>query len=159
MFEHEEDVVQRVVKQLRRPVAIDPAFDARVMQAIAKPEPPARSIWPWLAAAAVLVSLIIWRPWSRSAEAESATFQFVLVAPQATSVSLVGDFNDWDPKRSPMRTANGIWATVVQLSPGRYRYAYLLTAPYGLPHPARQAFPPLDEASGKLASRVLEAET
>jgi len=38
----------------------------------------------------------------------------------------VGDFNDWDPKRSPMRTAQGVWATVVNLAPGRYRYAFLV---------------------------------
>ncbi len=52
--------------------------------------------------------------------------QFVLVAPQAASVSLVGDFNDWDPARSPMQTAHGVWATVVRLAPGRYRYAFLV---------------------------------
>ena len=132
MFEHEEDVVQRVVQQLRRPVAIDPALDA----------------------AAVLVSLIIWRPWSRSAEAESATFQFVLVAPQATSVSLVGDFNDWDPKRSPMRTANGIWATVVQLAPGRYRYAYLVNGAEWRADPGAPTVPPPDDEFGKPSSVV-----
>src|SRR5436309_11694767 len=59
MFDQEDDVVQRVIQQLRRPVGIDPALDARVMQAIATPRPPARGLWPWLAAAAVLVSLII----------------------------------------------------------------------------------------------------
>jgi len=53
-------------------------------------------------------------------------FQFVLVAPQASSVALVGDFNDWDPARSPMRTAQGVWATTVPLAPGRYRYAFLV---------------------------------
>jgi len=45
---------------------------------------------------------------------------------KAASVALVGDFNDWDPARSPMQTAHGVWATVVQLAPGRYRYAFLV---------------------------------
>jgi 1,4-alpha-glucan branching enzyme len=49
-----------------------------------------------------------------------------LVAPQAASVSLVGDFNDWDPARAPMQTAQGVWATAVRLGPGRYRYAFLV---------------------------------
>ena len=133
MFEHEDDIVDRMIRQLRRPVSIDPALDARVMQEIADDAPPQtpgrrpllRSL-PWLAAAAVLGTVLVARPWTRADRPD--VFQFVLVAPQAASVSLVGDFNDWDPARSPMRTAGGrgIWATVVQLAPGRYRYAFLV---------------------------------
>ena len=128
MFEHEDEVVERVVQQLRRPVGVDPAIDARVMEAITAPRPSRRGVWPWLAAAAaVLVALVLWQPWSRGARAEpSDTFQFVLVAPQASSVSLVGDFNDWDPARAPMRVAHGVWATAIRLTPGRYRYAFLV---------------------------------
>src|SRR5207247_1393045 len=33
---------------------------------------------------------------------------------------------DWDPARSPMQTAQGVWATAVRLAPGRYRYAFLV---------------------------------
>lgn len=133
MFEHEDDIVDRMIRQLRRPVAIDPALDARVMQEIAddaRPQAPARrpliGVLPWLATAAVLGAVLIARPWSRSDRSD--VLQFVLVAPQAASVSLVGDFNDWDPARSPMRTADGrgVWATVLQLAPGRYRYAFLV---------------------------------
>ena len=127
MFEQEDDIVERMIQQLRRPVAVDPALDARVLQAITAPRPSQRRVWPWLAAAAMLGAVMIWRPWSRGSGADRPdTLQFVLVAPQANSVSLVGDFNGWDPKRSPMRTANGIWAAVVQLAPGRYRYAFLV---------------------------------
>ena len=127
MFEQEDDIVERMIQQLRRPVAVDPGLDARVLQAITAPRPSQRGVWPWLAAAALLGALTIWRPWSRGSGADRPdTLQFVLVAPQANSVSLVGDFNDWDPKRSPMRTANGIWGAVVQLAPGRYRYAFLV---------------------------------
>ena len=130
MFEKEDDVVERVIQQLRRPVAIDPGLDARVMQEIAAVPPAQRRVWPlWslLATAAVLGALLITRPWTRdAAQNGSDAFQFVLVAPQAASVSLVGDFNDWDPKRAPMQTAQGVWATVVNLAPGRYRYAFLV---------------------------------
>jgi len=127
MFEQEDDIVERMIQQLRRPVAVDPALDARVLQDITAPRRSQRRVWPWLAAAAMLGAVMIWRPWSRGSGADRPdTLQFVLVAPQANSVSLVGDFNDWDPKRSPMRTANGIWAAVVQLAPGRYRYAFLV---------------------------------
>lgn len=130
MFEREDDVVERVIQQLRRPVAIDPGLDARVMREIAQAPSAKRRVWPlWssLAAAAVLGALLIARPWSSDADKNGAdTFQFVFVAPQAASVSLVGDFNDWDPGRSPMQTAQGVWATAVRLAPGRYRYAFLV---------------------------------
>ncbi len=129
MFEREDETVERVIQHLRRPVAIDPGLDARVMREIAQAPPNGRRVkplWPLLAAAAVLATVLVVRPWIWNAAATVDTLQFVLVAPQAASVALVGDFNDWDPARSPMQTAHGVWATVVRLAPGRYRYAFLV---------------------------------
>lgn len=127
MFEHEDDVVDRVVRQLRRPVLMDPAIDARVLYEIATTRPTRRHAWPWLAVAAILAALAVWRPWSHSSSGDpSNVLQFVLIAPQANSVALVGDFNDWDPARAPMRAAQGVWATAIRLAPGRYRYAFLV---------------------------------
>src|SRR3989442_13516432 len=134
MFEREDETVERVIQHLRRPLEIDPGLDARVMREISQApsqEPSARRIkplWPVLAAAAVVATVLVARPWNRTAASKADTLQFVLVAPQAASVALVGDFNDWDPARSPMQTAHGagIWATVVRLAPGRYRYAFLV---------------------------------
>jgi len=136
MFDRDDDIVERVVRQLRKPVSIDPALDARVLRQIADGPAPLVAVprpwfrwrrWPWLAAAAVLGAILIARPWTGSNDtAVSSAFQFVLVAPQASTVALVGDFNDWDPARSPMQTAQGVWATTVPLAPGRYRYAFLV---------------------------------
>lgn len=152
MFDADE-VVDRVVEQLRRPVAIDPALDGRVLREIATgdPRPEAtrragsRAIWLWLGAAAVLAALWVARPWSRGSKDGIAPFQFVLVAPQAATVSLVGDFNDWDPARAPMQPAHGVWATVIALPPGRYRYAFLVNgvewrADPAAPHAADDEF-------------------
>jgi len=130
MFEREDETVERVIRQLRRPVAIDPGLDARVMREIAQvpfPKRRARLLLPLLAVAAVLATvLIVARPWIWNSASKTDALQFVLVAPQAASVALVGDFNDWDPARAPMQTAHGVWATVVRLAPGRYRYAFLV---------------------------------
>ena len=134
MFDRDDDVVERVVRQLRQPVAIDPALDDRVMAEIAAAPlataavraPVRRWSWAGLAAAAALGAILIAHPWRGSDQSALDGFQFVLVAPQASSVALVGDFNDWDPARSPMRTAQGVWATTVPLAPGRYRYAFLV---------------------------------
>ena len=130
MFDRHDDVVERVIQQLRRPVTIDPGLDARVLSAIAQIPSATRRAWPYwasVAAAAVLVVGLVAHPWSRGGENGGPDLlQFVFVAPHAASVSLVGDFNDWDPARSPMQTAQGVWATALQLAPGRYRYAFLV---------------------------------
>jgi 1,4-alpha-glucan branching enzyme len=54
--------------------------------------------------------------------------QFVLVAPEAASVSLVGDFNDWDVSATPLMRGggDGVWAVTIPLNPGRYRYSFLV---------------------------------
>ncbi len=54
--------------------------------------------------------------------------QFVLVAPQARGVTLVGDFNDWNLLATPLRRAegDGVWHVTVTLPPGRYRYAFVV---------------------------------
>jgi len=50
---------------------------------------------------------------------------FSLDEPSAKSVSLVGDFNDWDPEANPMRrTKNGAWKLTLSLSPGSYQYQF-----------------------------------
>jgi hypothetical protein len=129
MFEREEETVERVIRHLRRPVAIDSGLDTRVMREITQALPQGRRawpLWPLVAAAAVLATVLIARPWNRNATSKVDKLQFVLVAPQAASVALVGDFNDWDAARSPMQPAHGVWATVVRLAPGRYRYAFLV---------------------------------
>src|SRR5439155_889176 len=76
------------------------------------------------------------------AEAASRQFQFVVVAPRATRVALVGDFNDWDATRTPMRPSprgGSVWTAVLPLSPGRYRYAFLVDGSRWLADPAARA--------------------
>jgi hypothetical protein len=56
-----------------------------------------------------------------------STVQFVLVAPDARSVVLVGDFNDWDLTATPLRQgAGGTWPASLRLPPGRHRYAFVV---------------------------------
>lgn len=55
--------------------------------------------------------------------------RFTLPAPAATSVALVGDFNDWDASATPLeRGADGRWTAFVALLPGRYEYAFVVDA-------------------------------
>jgi hypothetical protein len=54
--------------------------------------------------------------------------RFRLVAPEAGQVSLVGDFNRWDPVALPLRrSADGrTWEVEVRLRPGRYSYSFVV---------------------------------
>jgi len=63
-----------------------------------------------------------------SPEAGVRPVRFVLVAPEAATVFLVGDFNDWDPRATPLvRTdPGGVWTAAVPLGPGLYQYSFLV---------------------------------
>lgn len=60
--------------------------------------------------------------------------KFVLVAPQATRVSLVGDFNDWNANATPMQRTptGGTWSVTVRLTPGRHVYAFAVAGVHGV---------------------------
>jgi 1,4-alpha-glucan branching enzyme len=52
---------------------------------------------------------------------------FVCNAPQAKAVSLVGDFNQWNPIANPMkRMPDGSWLISVEFKHGHHRYAFLV---------------------------------
>ena len=63
-----------------------------------------------------------------SAGAQRQDVQFVLVADSATDVRIVGDFNDWDARATPLRRtgSGGVWSVVVPLAPGRHVYAFVV---------------------------------
>ena len=51
----------------------------------------------------------------------------MIVAPQAQSVSLVGDFNNWNPAAHPMKQMpDKAWFLTVELKHGHHRYAFLV---------------------------------
>ena len=52
---------------------------------------------------------------------------FIYNAPQAQSVSLVGDFNGWNPAANPMKQMpDKAWFLTVELKHGHHRYAFLV---------------------------------
>jgi len=91
-------------------------------------------------------------PERAAAIGETALVQFVIVAPTAESVSLVGDFNDWRASETPLRRVedNGVWSVSVPLSAGRYRYAFLVDGATWLSDPS--APPALDDEFGRPGS-------
>lgn len=62
-----------------------------------------------------------------SANRNLRTVNFICNAPQAKAVSVVGDFNAWDPHAHPLRRQpGGAWLLGVDLRHGHHRYAFLV---------------------------------
>jgi hypothetical protein len=161
-----DEVIERVTARLRAVVRLDPGFDERVMRQV-RAAPRAHRA-PWLvrprslvasplqmlalaagiAGVAVLGARLAWRtsgdrPVSEARAARrgdpgATMVQFVLVAPAASSVSLVGDFNDWNPMATRLRPApsNGLWMVEVPLTPGRHQYAFIVDGTRWMADPA-----------------------
>jgi len=56
---------------------------------------------------------------------EDEPHPFRVYAPGARAVSLVSDFNDWDPQANPLRPAgDGWWQGQIALPAGSFQYAY-----------------------------------
>jgi 1,4-alpha-glucan branching enzyme len=65
--------------------------------------------------------------------------RFLVYAPHATAVSLIGSFNTWDGRRNPMQRLDyGIWGIFIPELPEGSQYKFELKGPNGegLPHKA-----------------------
>jgi hypothetical protein len=161
-----DDVLERAVEELRRPLRVNATmFDARVMDEVLRApsgwrgrlaeltRPRTISVSPLVAMAAGLLfavslagSVLYVLPSRGPAPARVAArpvvgapiVQFGFVAPHASSVALVGDFNNWDPKATPLRAAStgGVWSVEVPVSPGRHLYAFVVDGSVWQPDPA-----------------------
>jgi hypothetical protein len=160
------ELVERVAAELREPVTLPPAFDSRVMAQVRRR--PRFQLLEWLvaprlvpvsplaglAAAAVLVVIVgltvtaIGRTNSGRAALPTAAHplashdvqvvRFVLAAPGAAQVTLVGDFNGWDTMVTPLRPVGtgGAWFVEVPLTRGHHEYAFVVDGREWRPDPA-----------------------
>ena len=110
---------------------------------------------PSLAAAAaavvVLVILALVIPAS-----QTITVTFVLEAPGAESVAVVGDWNKWDPTSDRLsdREGDGVWKIELTLNKNNeYRYQFLIDGDTWIPDP--QSRLKVDDGFGGINS-VLE---
>jgi 1,4-alpha-glucan branching enzyme len=62
-----------------------------------------------------------------SAKNMSKPVNFVCFAPEAKQVTIMGDFNDWDPEAHPMkRQPDGAWTIGVPLNHGHHHYQFVV---------------------------------
>ncbi len=64
--------------------------------------------------------------------------RFVFLAPRASSVVIVGDFNNWDRAVTPLRRVgvDGAWTVSVSLPAGLHQYAFIVDGTEWTPDPA-----------------------
>lgn len=140
-----DPTLQRAVETLREPVTPSAGLAARVL-AQARTRPGRWSItWALEArtvrisplaglalAAGVAALVFIGRgtpPATPAPVAPASQVRFAVQAAGASSVALVGDFNDWDAGATPLRPAvgsDGLWTIEVPLSAGRHEYAFVV---------------------------------
>jgi hypothetical protein len=148
-----DEVLQRVVSELRLPVRLDPAVDERALdqiraEAVGWPASPGGHRWgAWIAGAAIAAGLLfavvlehpagpskpadfssVKAPGASGATADARPVYLRLDAPASSQVAVVGDFNDWDPAATPLRPTgdHGTWVVELRLKPGRYHYTFLV---------------------------------
>jgi Carbohydrate-binding module 48 (Isoamylase N-terminal domain) len=77
-----------------------------------------------------------------SSTREVRMVQFVLRAPKASHVTVVGDFNEWDPAATPMaRGQGGAWTAAIPVAPGRHVYAFIVDGDRWVSDPAAPLAP------------------
>lgn len=64
--------------------------------------------------------------------------RFVISAPEAGTVSVVGDFNGWNAEATPLRasTDDGVWTVALPLAAGSYQYAFVIDGTAWVADPA-----------------------
>jgi 1,4-alpha-glucan branching enzyme len=67
-------------------------------------------------------------PAYRGTEEIDRNVHFVFFAPAATSVSIAGSFNRWEPAQVRLGGPDkrGVWTITLPLSPGRYEYRFII---------------------------------
>jgi len=69
------------------------------------------------------------------------TIDFVVSAGEANTVSLIGDFNDWDMDSCRLvKQDKGVWKTSLVLAPGRYQYQFVIDGKKYLPDPKAKEY-------------------
>jgi hypothetical protein len=141
-------------------VRIDESFDRRVMVGVrrAHAQRRPRGIIGWIGAAArvthhpgwaaavaaglvAVATLGVMRGRAPKVEPVLSSLepvQFVLVAPDAHSVAVVGDFNDWGLNDTGLVASNhqGVWSVTAPVPAGVHRYAFVINGKQWVPDPS-----------------------
>lgn len=94
-------------------------------------------------AAAAAIALVAWSvtqfalgPMSAESVDDRVYVQFLISAPEARTVALAGDFNEWDPTiQLDDPDGDGLWSARVALEPGVHEYMFVIDGSEWRPDP------------------------
>jgi hypothetical protein len=139
--DEEQEFLERTAARLRDPVPLSDRVERAVLERIRhdrngdieRRSRPRRLFVPLALAAGIAaifaLGVLVGRRTGGqpSVESELQSVEFVLRTAADSAVAVVGDFNDWDPRATPLRPASdSLWSVVVPLRPGRYRYTFVV---------------------------------
>ncbi len=121
-----DPTVERAATLLRRPEPVRQAWRDELLSRVSTPSRARRipmRVWIPIGIAAVLCAAV---GVERHAAGDGGDrVRFSVSAPSAKQVSLVGDFNRWNPAAVPMRRGSSdVWVVDVRLEPGRHVFAF-----------------------------------
>jgi hypothetical protein len=133
----DREFLERIASPLRDPIELSGRVERKVLARLRTgagpvPRTPSRPLIAALAAgiaAVFALGVLVGRriPEPTLAERGPRTIEFVLRTAADSAVTLVGDFNDWNPRATPLHPgAGGVWTVTVPLHPGRYRYTFIV---------------------------------
>lgn len=174
----EEARVRELLGVLKEDVRAPASFRVEVMEAVeratASPwkrladwwiEPRSVRIRPAVGALALAASVALLtllpgeEPVTPAAAVDPAPAQvvtrFVLIAPEAASVHLTGDFVSWSREGIALEDprGTGIWTTDVTLPPGVYQYTFVVNGTQWVPDP--RAVSQVDDGFGQVNSVLI----
>lgn len=156
--------LEQVVRAAGRlaPPVVPAGFVAEVMRRTQQPDPvwrrwaaqllkPRPLQWSPAGAAAICVALLFagallgrfggadpvpGRGASPSEPLPRVLVRLVVLQPDARAVQVAGDFNGWDPARTPLEPlGTGAWTVTLPLEPGRYKYMFVVDGATWIPDP------------------------
>lgn len=147
----DDPVVAAVVAELKHGPVPSLSVEARVIGALSRDlrANQARARFHSLARAAAILLLVtgsVVAAWLGSQrlvgspetiDPASQPVRFTLQAPGLSRVAVVGDFNNWDARATPLRRQGGTWGITLPLRPGRYRYSFVVDDRKYLADPVR----------------------
>jgi hypothetical protein len=152
--------LEMIVEELRQPVRLDESFERRVMVRVRRlyAERRPRRGRGWLTVAATIAHRPAWAAALAAGIVAIATagvfrsrasgaivggspepVDFVLVAPNAQSVAVVGDFNNWGLGNKALVATNhgGVWSVTATLPAGLHRYAFVVNGKQWVADPTK----------------------
>jgi chromosome partitioning protein len=78
----------------------------------------------------------VWKQNEAASGTDIREVTFVIEAPAASEIYLVGEFNDWaaDERSRLLPGENGFWEKRMELPPGTYRYKFLVDGEWNIDH-------------------------